>query len=436
MTQPKRLLVGIVLGSSLGLAANAWSNRAPWLLHVVTYGTDPIGKIFIRLLLMLVVPLAFSALVLGVAELEPRRLGRLGMKTLGYTLGVSAIAVGIGLALVNWLKPGVGFPEHLRQSVSATAAPVLLPKASSPMELLIAVVPSNPIAAAANGDMLGFLVFALAFGVAMASVRTEAAQKLKQAIEGLFDVSMRLIELILCLAPIGIGALLFSMTARVGASLAGHLGSYVLVVVLGLAIHLFLVYSAGLYWLAHVSPIWFFRRIRLVLTTAFSTASSNATLPTALRVAEHELGLKPDISRFVLTAGASMNQNGTALFEGVTVLFLAQAFGVTLSLAQQAFVMAISVLAGMGTAGVPAGSLPVIATILALLQVPAEAVGLILGVDRLLDMCRTTVNVAGDLVLATIVGRPDSGFDGDHELDPSSGGEATPDSAAPIRAQL
>lgn len=416
MTQPKRLLVGIVLGGVLGLIANACSNRAPWLGQLVTYVTEPIGKIFIRLLLMLVLPLAFSALVLGVAELEPRRLGRLGIKTLGYTLVVSTIAVAIGLLLVNWIKPGVGFPEHLRQSISA-AAPALPSKTPSPVDLLIAIVPSNPIAAAANGDMLGFLVFALAFGVAMASVKSEAASQLKSAIAGLFDVSMRLIELILHLAPVGIGALLFSMTARVGASLVGHLGSYVLVVVLGLSIHLFIVYSAGLFWLARVSPIWFFRRIRLVLTTAFSTASSNATLPTALRVAEEELGLKRDVARFVLTAGASMNQNGTALFEGVTVLFLAQAFDVELSLPQQAFVMLISVLAGVGTAGVPAGSLPVIATILTLLRVPAEAVGLILGVDRLLDMCRTTVNVAGDLVLATIVAKPDPEVSVDHGRD-------------------
>jgi DAACS family dicarboxylate/amino acid:cation (Na+ or H+) symporter len=158
-----------------------------------------------------------------------------------------------------------------------------------------------------------------------------------------------------------------------------------------------------------VSPLWFFRNIRLVLTTAFSTASSNATLPTALVAAETGLGLPRDVSRFVLTAGASMNQNGTALFEGVTVLFLAQAYGIHMGLGQQATVMVISVLAGVGTAGVPAGSLPVIATILALVGVPPEGVGLILGVDRILDMCRTTVNVAGDLVLATVISRTRDG---------------------------
>lgn len=405
MTQPRRLVLGIVLGLLLGIVVNAWFAQVGWISGLVSYVAEPIGKMFIRLLLMLVIPLAFSALVLGVCEVDPRQLGRLGLKTLGYTFLISLIAVVIGLFLVNWMQPGAAMPESLRQSV-ASATMASGPKSLAPVDLLIAIIPSNPIAAAANGDMLAFLVFALAFGVAMASVRTEGKAALQRTIQGLFDVSMRLIELVLRLAPIGIGALLFSMAARVGTALVGQLGKYVLVVVLGLAIHLFVVYSAGLKWVAHVSPFWFFRRIRLVITTAFSTASSNATLPTALRVAEEELGLQRDVSRFVLTAGASMNQNGTALFEGVTVLFLAQAYGVELGISQQIVVMVISVLAGIGTAGVPAGSLPVIATILAMVGVPPEAVGLILGVDRLLDMCRTTVNVVGDLVLATIVARP------------------------------
>lgn len=410
------MVYGIVLGSLLGLLVNVASHKVGWLVQIANYGAEPIGKIYIRLLLMLVIPLAFSALVLGVAELDPRQLGRLGARTLGYTLAVSTIAVLIGLTLVNWLQPGANMPEHLQRSVSIGVQP-LPAKGLEPLDLLISVVPANPIAAAANGDMLGFLVFALAFGIALATIDTPGARAIKQTIVGLFDVSMRLIDLVLRLAPIGIGALLFAMTAKVGASLVGHLGRYVLVVVLGLSIHLFLVYSAGLWLLAKVSPIWFFGKIRLVLTTAFSTASSNATLPTSLRVAEEELGLQRDVSRFVLTAGASMNQNGTALFEGVTVLFLAQSFNVELSVLQQLVIMVISVLAGIGTAGVPAGSLPVIATILTLVNVPAEAVGLILGVDRLLDMCRTTVNVAGDLVLATIVGKQQHASAHDRSVD-------------------
>jgi DAACS family dicarboxylate/amino acid:cation (Na+ or H+) symporter len=190
---------------------------------------------------------------------------------------------------------------------------------------------------------------------------------------------------------------------RLGGNVLAQLAAYVGVVLLGLGLHLFGVYSVILVWLCKRSPAAFFRDIRLALTTAFSTASSNATLATALRVADENLKLPRHVSRFVLTAGASMNQNGTALFEGVTVLFLAQAYGVELSIGQQAVVMAICVLAGIGTAGVPAGSIPVIAMILSMLGVPPEGVGLIIGVDRFLDMCRTTVNVAGDLVAAAFV---------------------------------
>jgi len=406
MSPPKRLVAGIAAGTLLGLAANATGSR--WVQALVTYVAEPVGKLFIRAILMLVLPLAFSALVLGVGEINPRQLGRLGLRTLLYTLLVSSIAAGIGLVLVNLLQPGAAIPAELRNSVASAATTHPQPSLSA-VDLLVALVPSNPVAAAANGDMVGFLVFALAFGIGLASLKTESAQPLRQVIQGLFDVSMRLIDLVLKAAPVGVGALLFAMTAKVELRVVGQLGQYAFVVVLGLSIHLFVVYSILLKAVAKVSPVWFFRNIRMVLTTAFSTASSNATLPTALIAAETGLGLPRDVSRFVLTAGASMNQNGTALFEGVTVLFLAQAFGVHLGLGQQAMVMGISVLAGLGTAGVPAGSLPVIATILALLGIPPEAVGLILGVDRILDMCRTTVNVAGDLVLATIIARTREG---------------------------
>jgi DAACS family dicarboxylate/amino acid:cation (Na+ or H+) symporter len=243
------------------------------------------------------------------------------------------------------------------------------------------------------------------FGIALALTRTEAATKLKHVIQGLFDVSMKLIELVLKLAPLGVGMLLFTLTARMGLSVLLQLSAYVGVVLLGLGLHLFGVYSLSVKFFGGRAPVQFFRDIRLALLTAFSTASSNATLPTALRIADENLKLPPHVSRFVLTAGATMNQNGTALFEGVTVLFLAQAYGVHLDLGQQLFVMVICILAGIGTAGVPAGSLPVIAMILGTLGVPPEGIGLIVGVDRLLDMCRTTVNVAGDLAAAVFVAK-------------------------------
>jgi DAACS family dicarboxylate/amino acid:cation (Na+ or H+) symporter len=406
MVNHKRLLLGFVLGAGLGvLASLVLGSGSPVLDVAVRYVSEPIGKIFIRALLMLVIPIIFSALVVGVAELDLGQLGRLGLRTLSYTVVISTIAVVIGLGLTNWLQPGSGLSQEFLAQAHSSVTSAAAPAAGSALDLIVAIVPNNPIQAAANGDMIGFIFFSALFGIALAMTRSEAALKLKQVIQGLFDVSMKLIELVLKLAPLGVGMLLFTLTARMGATVLAQLGAYVGVVLLGLGLHLFGVYALSVKFFGGRAPLQFFRDIRVALLTAFSTASSNATLPTALRVADENLKLPRHVSRFVLTAGATMNQNGTALFEGVTVLFLAQAYGVDLALGQQLVVMVICILAGIGTAGVPAGSLPVIAMILGTLGVPPEGIGLIVGVDRLLDMCRTTVNVAGDLAAAVFVAR-------------------------------
>lgn len=405
MSDYRKLLLALVLAAALGICASILAPQAAWLEAFLRYVTEPIGKIFIRLLLMLVLPIVFSALVMGVSGLEIQHLGRLGARTLGYTIVVSLVAALIGVTLVNLLQPGAGLSQAFLAGArsSITAAP--MPQSTSPVDLIVSIVPTNPFQAAASGDMIGFIFFGLFFGIGMALVKTDQARALKQVIQGLFDVSMRLIELVLKLAPIGVAALMFSMTARVGPSVLLQLGAYVGVVLLGLGIHLFCVYSLSVRYLGGLSPLRFFTDIKLATATAFATASSNATLPTALQVADENLKLPRHVSRFVLTAGATMNQNGTALFEGVTVLFLAQAYQVDLTIAQQAAVVAICVFAGIGTAGVPAGSLPVIAMISTMLGIPAEGIGLIVGVDRLLDMCRTTVNVVGDLAAAVFVAR-------------------------------
>jgi len=218
-------------------------------------------------------------------------------------------------------------------------------------------------------------------------------------------VTMRLIEIIISVAPVAVAALVFTLTAQLGYEVLGYLAKYVGVVLLGLALHQFGVYSLSVKFLGGMNPIAFFRNSSEAMITAFSTASSNATLPTAIRVAEEELRLPRHVSRFVLTIGSTANQNGTALFEGVTVLFLAQFYGVSLGLGEQAMVILICILGGIGTAGIPAGSLPVVALILGMVGVPVEGIGIILGVDRLLDMCRTTLNVTGDLAAAVVVSR-------------------------------
>ena len=406
------MIIGGVLGVGLGLAAHGSLQGDARLEGVIRYVTGPIGQVFLRLLFMLVVPLIVSALVIGIAGLgDVRKLGRLGLRTLVYTVSVSAIAVVLGVGLVNALKPGEGISGPARDALLERAragTATLSPSATAPkvgMDLLIGMIPDNPIKAAANGDMLAVMVFALFLGIGVTLTRTDAARRFEETLQGVYDVSMRLIDLVIQLAPIAVAALLFNMTAQLGFDAVTLLARYVGVVVLALAIHQFVVYGLLVRLLGGMSPGAFFRAIEEAMLTAFSTASSNATLPTALRVAEERLKLPPHVSRFVLTIGSTANQNGTALFEGVTVLFHAQFYGVDLSVVDQLTVVGVCILGGIGTAGVPAGSLPVIAVILGLVGVPPEGIGMILGVDRFLDMCRTTLNVSGDLAAAVVISR-------------------------------
>jgi DAACS family dicarboxylate/amino acid:cation (Na+ or H+) symporter len=404
-----RMLVGLGLGLILGVAAHLAFGNSPALESFIRNVTEPAGKIFLRLLFMLVIPLVVSGLALGVAGLgDLGRLGRVGLKALAYTVVVSVIAVLIGVTLVNVVKPGAGLSPEIKARLAAhsSSAVAAAPTAGTTgIDFLVNLVPSNIVKAMADGDMLAVMVFSLFLGVGLALTRLESARRLEQALEGLFDVVMRLLDLVLQIAPIGVACLLFTLTARLGYDVLRQLGAYMAVVLVGLAIHQFVVYSISVAWLGGMNPIRFFRSIRAAMVTAFSTASSNATLPTALKVAEENLKLPRHVSRFVLTIGSTANQNGTALFEGVTVLFLAQFYAVPLTFSQQLTVVFICVLGGIGTAGVPAGGIPVVVMILGLIGVPAEGIGIILGVDRFLDMCRTTLNVTGDLAAAVVVAR-------------------------------
>ena len=407
-----QMLVGFIVGLAAGLIANATSADAAWVDFLTTYITGPIGQIFLRLLFMLVIPLLFSALVVGIAEMgDVRALKRVGLRTLIFTVIVSGIAVVIALAFTNWIQPGAGVDPALAQRLLADAregaGAILSGQSDKPqgVSAVLAIIPNNVVAAAADNDILAVMVFALIFGIGLLITQTKSANALQSAIEGIFHVSMRLISLIIRFAPIAIACFMFNLAAVFGWDLLLRLGAYVAVVLLALGTQMFIVYPLILKFVGGVSPIWFFRNSQEAMVMAFSTASSNATLPTALRVAETRLNLPPRVARFVLTIGATANQNGTAIFEGVTVLFLAQFFGVELNLGQQATVLFICILGGIGTAGVPAGSLPVVALILGMIGVPPEGIGLVLGVDRFLDMCRTTLNVTGDLAAATVVSR-------------------------------
>ena len=413
-----KMAIGFAVGLLAGLVAHYVSGPdAGWVQWLTANVTQPAGALFLRLIFMLVIPLLFSALVVGIAEMgDVRALGRVGWRTLAYTVIVSGIAVGIGLLLVNWLEPGVGVDRAAAAQMlaegSERARAIVDSGATQPqgLQMLLSIVPDNVVAAAADNAILAVMFFALFLGVGLVMTPTPAAATLLRGIEGLFEVSMTLIGLVIRLAPYAVFCFMFNLAALFGWDLLARLGAYVGVVVLALSIHMVVVYSAALKFVGGYSPVAFFKGIQEAMVMAFSTASSNATLPTALRVADERLGLPRRVSRFVLTVGATANQNGTALFEGVTVLFLAQFFGVELTLLQQATVMFVCILGGIGTAGVPAGSLPVVALICAMVGVPPEGIGLILGVDRFLDMCRTTLNVTGDLACAVVVsrGEPDN----------------------------
>ena len=406
------MLLGFAAGLGGGLYVNLTGQMViPEVMEIIR----SVGQIFLRLLFMLVLPLLFSALAVGVAEMgDLKSLGRVGYKTLLFTVMVSAIAVGIGLGMVNWFRPGDGVDPLLAQQLleqgreGAAAIVGNAPQSIEAGQFFLDMIPSNVVTAASENQILPVMVFALIFGIGMVMAKSRATDQLQETLQGVFEVMMKLINLVIKLAPIAIACLMFNLAAVFGWDLLVRLGAYALVAVGAMAIHMFIVYPLLVWIFGGMNPLKFAAGVKEPFVVAFSTASSNATLPIAIKAAEENLKLPKRISRFVLTVGATANQNGTALFEGVTVLFLAQFFGVELSVGQQLIVMLVCILGGIGTAGVPAGSLPVIALILVMVGVPAEGIGLILGVDRFLDMCRTTLNVTGDLVAATVVSRGES----------------------------
>jgi DAACS family dicarboxylate/amino acid:cation (Na+ or H+) symporter len=430
-----KILIGLVIGATLGVAANV-ALRVPAnapnaaaqdkndngisdkLDSFADRVADPLGRVFLRLVLMVVLPLVFSALVLGVLGLgDLSRLGRVGVTCLLLTLLLSGASVAIGITLVNLIRPGEGLSAEQRTALESKYAEEAKGKLANadkakPIEqVLLDLLPENPVqemtgaldGSSKGNGMLAVMFFALLFGAALSMVDEARRGPIVTLLEGLFDVSMIIIGWAMRLAPFGVACLMFSMTSRMGPEILVTLLWFVLTVLLAIGIQMFGVYSLVIRLIARRSPLHFFHDVREAMLTAFGTSSSNATLPTALRVAQEDLKVPPEISRFVLTVGATANQNGTALYEGIVVLFIAQLFNADLTIAQQLTVVLMSVLAGVGTAGIPGGSIPLIMVVLRSVGLPAESIAIILGVDRILDMCRTVINVTGDLTLATCV---------------------------------
>ena len=525
-----KILLGLLIGVFGGLAVN-WTlgGDNPKIVTLIENFTRPIGQLFLSLLLMIVVPLVFSSLVVGVAGIgDIRKLGRIGLKSFGYTIVISAISVIIGLVLANTIRPGdrineetkvqlkEKFSSSAKSSVEnaitvgtasksfvvaadkyvakidgiandtnlnpdeaknfAAAAKVFAQTAkdfsakaqtsletskaflaesdkftkeadkisartdllaeiagdfsgetkrfssdvkkaaasedTALMSVVKTIVPTNVFnsISGTSPNMLHIMFFALIAGIAITLLPAPVSAPFVGLMESIFAVTSKIIDIIMKFAPYAVACLIFNNTAQFGLDLLQSLAWFVATVLLGLGLHFFGVYSLSVYFLSKINPLEFFKRVETVIVTAFSTSSSNATLPTALRVSEENLGVPKEINSFVLTVGATANQNGTALYEGVTVLFLAQLAGFDLSLGQQLMVVYLAILGGIGTAGVPSGSIPFIIGILAMIGIDPALIAIILGVDRILDMCRTTLNVVGDITAATYVARSE-GFE-------------------------
>lgn len=429
LPQWAKLLLGFILGLIFGLIAfyafpqaeNAWMSP---VIEVCKFA----GMLFLRLIMTVVVPLIASALILGVFELaRGKGLGKVAGRSIFFTLLFSTVAVVIALLSMNFFRPGDGVAFD-KEALAKNAGVIKIEenaKAASEktwQDYIVDLIPQNPIDSAAkafSGEIVAVMIFSLLFGYALSlTIKNDEHHPIIKVLNAVFDASLKVIEWALKLAPFGIFGLVFNTTYSMGGGFLGNLAAYAGVVIGGLLVQQFLVYGTALKVFGKVNPVAFMRKCREVYLYAFSTASSNATLPVALEAADKKLNIPDNISRFVLTIGASANQNGTALFEGITVLFIAQVYGIELTVGQQLLVVLMSILAGIGTAGVPGGSLPLIVVLLMQVGVPPEGIGLVLGVDRLLDMCRTTLNVSGDLVIAQCVsaGLPEITNDNDADI--------------------
>jgi len=418
MSGPARILIGLLAGLALGLLARLGLGDHPALAGAIRFAIEPLGRMWLGALIMVVIPLILSTLALGVAGLgDLKRLGRVGAVTLACFLGLTALSTTLGLGAMNLVQPGRSLDpavktqlmEAYRGDTAQMTEKMGLSQSTFDINLLVNIVPRNPVKAAANGDMLAVIFFALIVGMALTRIQAPRAQGLISLLEGVADVMMVIVGFAMQIAPYAVLALIFNVTARFGTDLLMKLLMYVVVVLGGYLVFLFGVYPLLLWLVARRNPVDFMRKVLPVMITGFSTSSSNATLPTTIKVAIEDLGIPSDIAGFVLPLGATMNMNGTALFEGVTVLFLAQVFGVELTLVQQALVVLLAVLMAIGTAGIPGGSIPMIMIVLATVNLRPDAIAIILGVDRVLDMGRTVLNVTGDMVTATFVSRLDHG---------------------------
>jgi Na+/H+-dicarboxylate symporter len=407
-----KILIGLIAGAVAGAIANLGGIEP---LQVLFGELEVLGTAFINLITMIVIPLVVASLMVGTASLgDLRKLGRIGGKTLGYYMATTAIAVTIGLVLANVLQPGAGVSEATRDELAARyggdAAGRMDIAANAPnwVDTMLGIIPRNPVQAAAEMDLLSLIFFTICFGAALTVIREDRREVVLNFFHGVNDVSMVLINWIMELAPYAVFVLIAAVVANFGFDLLQSLLMYTVVVVLGLAMHAFGTYGLILAFLARLNPPAFYKRIAAVPLFAFSTSSSNATLPLTIETAEEKVGVSNEVASFVLPLGATINMDGTALYQAVAAMFIAQIYGIDLGLGMQLTIVLTATLASVGAAGVPSAGIITLIIVLNAVGMGEHVqagIALILGVDRILDMIRTSVNVTGDLTCSAVIAR-------------------------------
>lgn len=391
----KKIIIALILGVIVGIGLTFVPDNI--FSGIDYYVLDPIGQIFLNLILMTVVPVVFVSLVLGVAGLgEPSKLGKIGTQALAFFLGTSAISLSIGVAVGYIFQPGnVGSFDLGGAEFEAQETPPM-------METLVNIIPENPIASMATGDMLQIIAFAVFVGLGIA-VLGEKANRVKTLFEQINDIMMWMITTIMKFAPYGTFALVASAIGDAGLDAIGSMAMYMFCVILALFIQGAVVYSLLIKFLGKASPLKFYKGFYPAMTVAFSTSSSNATLPISMKAAQENLGVKKSISSFVQPLGATINMDGTGIIQAVAAVFISQAYGVGLTFTDVVIIILTATLASIGTAGVPGVGLVMLAMVLNQVGLPVDGIALIIGIDRVLDMLRTSLNITGDAVCAYII---------------------------------
>ena len=379
------LIVGMIFGPSAGVI-------------------KPVGTLFINAIKMLIVPLIFVSLVCGMTSMhDMTKMGRIGLKTIVLYLATTAVAITIGLVLGTVMQPGVGIGLEAAKVVEVKAAPSLI-------DVVVNLVPTNPVAAMADGNILQIIVFAILIGLAIV-IAGESGKRIKDIFDSLAEVIYKLTAIVISFAPYGVFALMAWVAGTYGLDVLLPLGKVILAVYIGCIIHAVVVYGGLLTFLARLNPIRYFQGIAEAQAVAFTTTSSSGTLPVTMSCAQKNLGVSKSVSSFVLPLGATINMDGTALYQGVCALFVAQAFGVELGFGQYVTIIITATLASIGTAGVPGAGLIMLSLVLTSVGLPIEGVAIIAGIDRILDMARTALNVTGDGMVAVLVAKSEKELD-------------------------